>query len=477
MAMKATQHPYYLCGKPNVGNNHRTIHSLQDGSVLAEVAYADAEAIETAIATMHTAMPSLRKLSSIQRRTNCEKVYAGLLNRQEDFARIIAQEAGKPIKTARGEVARALTTFRLAMEESTRIVGEQLPVDIDERSQGYHCIVERVAAGPAIFITPFNFPLNLVAHKVAPALACGCPFLLKPSDRTPLTALLLGELLLQTDLPPGAWSILPASVEHAATMVSDPRVRIVSFTGSVKVGWELQARAIGKRVLLELGSNSAIIVEPDADIHEAVSRIVPAAFGYAGQSCISVQRIYLHKKIASAAMEELVKQTKALRVGAPLDEDTDVARMIDLAAAKRIEQWVDEAIAGGAKLLCGGYRNEAVYMPTLLTHVPGNARLACEEVFGPVAIIEEYEEFSDVLVQVNKSALGIHAGIFTRDFFKARQAFEALEVGGVIINDVPTVRIDAMPYGGVKQSGLGREGVRYAIEHFTELKTMLARYA
>jgi acyl-CoA reductase-like NAD-dependent aldehyde dehydrogenase len=475
--MNVSKRPYYLCGKPEVSNNSRTVRSLHDGSVLAEVCYADPSAMEQAIAAMHNAMPGFRKLSGFDRRAMCEKVYNGLLNRREECARLIAQEAGKPIRTARGEVDRALTTFRLAVEESTRISGTQLPVDMDQRSQGYHCTVERVAVGPAVLITPFNFPLNLVAHKVAPALACGCPFLLKPSDRTPLTALLLGELLMQADAPAGFWSILPLAVEHVTALVSDPRVRVVSFTGSVKVGWELQARSVGKRVLLELGSNSAVILEPDADIHDAVARIVPAAFGYAGQSCISVQRIYVHKSIASAAIEQLVQATTALRVGLPLDESTDVSGLIDLAAAQRVEQWVREAVLGGAKVLCGGHRDGVVYFPTLLTGVPVQARLAREEVFGPVAVIEEYEDFREVLGRVNQSPLGIHAGIFTRDLFKARQAFETLEVGGVIINDVPTVRLDAMPYGGVKQSGLGREGVRYAIEHFTDLKAMLVRYA
>ena len=475
--MTSPRKPYYLCGKPEFSDTLRGVNSLQDGSVLAEVAYADAAAIERALVGMTDSMPIMRKLGAIQRRNNCEAVYTALLKRAEEFARLIAQEAGKPIKTARAEVARALTTFRLAVEESTRITGVQLPVDIDERSEGYYCIVERVAAGPAVFITPFNFPLNLVAHKVAPALACGCPFLLKPSDRTPLTALLLGELLMQANLPPGSWSILPCDVQHVPTMVQDSRVRIVSFTGSVKVGWELQARAVGKRILLELGSNSAVVVEPDADIFQATSRIVPGAFGYAGQSCISVQRIFLHHSIAPQALKQLVEKTSALRVGAPLDESTDVSCMIDQAASRRVEQWVQQAVDGGAKLLCGGRRDGAFYLPTLLTNVPANAHLACEEAFAPVAMIEEYDDFSQVLKKVNEPSLGIHAGIFTRDLFKARQAFEILEVGGVIINDVPTVRIDAMPYGGVKQSGLGREGVRFAIEEFCELKTMLVRYA
>ncbi len=475
--MTAPRKPYYLFGKPEFRDTVRTVKSLQDGSILAEVTYADAQAVQQALAAMTVVMPKMRKLSAIQRRKSCDVVYTGLLNRAEEFARLIAQEAGKPIKTARAEVARALTTFRLAMEESTRIAGVQLPVDIDERSEGYYCVVERVAAGPAVFITPFNFPLNLVAHKVAPALACGCPFLLKPSDRTPLTALLLGELLTQANLPHGSWSILPCDVQHVTTMVQYPGVRIVSFTGSVKVGWELQTKAVGKHILLELGSNSAVVVEPDVDITEAVSRIVPAAFGYAGQSCISVQRIFLHHRIAPQAIKQLVEKTSALRMGAPLDESTDVSCMIDQDAAQRVEQWVHQAVDGGAKLLCGGRRDGAFYLPTLLTHVPPKAHLACEEAFAPVAIIEEYEDFSQVLAKVNQSSLGIHAGIFTRDLFKARQAFETLQVGGVIINDAPTVRIDAMPYGGVKQSGLGREGVRFAIEEFCELKTMLVRYA
>ena len=475
--MTAPRKPYYLFGKPEFRDTVRTVKSLQDGSILAEVTYADAQAVQQALAAMTVVMPKMRKLSAIQRRKSCDVVYTGLLNRAEEFARLIAQEAGKPIKTARAEVARALTTFRLAMEESTRIAGVQLPVDIDERSEGYYCVVERVAAGPAVFITPFNFPLNLVAHKVAPALACGCPFLLKPSDRTPLTALLLGELLTQANLPHGSWSILPCDVQHVTTMVQYPGVRIVSFTGSVKVGWELQTKAVGKHILLELGSNSAVVVEPDVDITEAVSRIVPAAFGYAGQSCISVQRIFLHHRIAPQAIKQLVEKTSALRMGAPLDESTDVSCMIDQDAAQRVEQWVHQAVDGGAKLLCGGRRDGAFYLPTLLTHVPPKAHLACEEAFAPVAIIEEYEDFSQVLAKVNQSSLGIHAGIFTRDLFKARQAFETLQVGGVIINDAPTVRIDAMPYGGVKQSGLGREGVRFAIEEFCALKTMLVRYA
>jgi acyl-CoA reductase-like NAD-dependent aldehyde dehydrogenase len=467
-------HPFWLCGRPADGPKHE-IRSPDDGSVIGTVAQAGSEQIKQALEALRHSFPDLQRMSSYQRMEICRKVYEGLIARQEEFAYIIALEAGKPIRTAQAEVERALTTFRLAVEESTRIGGVQLPVDIDQRSQDYHCVIERKPVGPCLFITPFNFPLNLVAHKVAPALACGCPFILKPSDRTPMTALLLGELLSKADLPIGSWSILPTPVENIAGMVTDPVIQLISFTGSAKVGWNLQRLATGKRVLLELGSNSAVAVEPDADIEDAVDRIVTGAFGYAGQSCISVQRIFLHQSIAEHVTSELVAQTQKLVIGSPLSQDTDVGPMIDQVAAERIEEWVLEATRGGAKILIGGKRRGAIYEPTLLAHVPSNSRLVCEEAFGPVAVIEVYDEFERMLVSVNDSQFGLQAGLFTRDLVKARMAFDHLEVGAVIINDVPTMRIDAMPYGGVKASGIGREGVHFAIEHMTELKTLIVR--
>ncbi|HMD55506.1 MAG TPA: aldehyde dehydrogenase family protein [Phycisphaerae bacterium] len=473
--MTAPRHyPFWLFGRPADGS-HWEIRSPFDGAVVASVACAGPEQIQLAMTAMRDSGKELARLSAFERREICRKVYEGLVARQEEFVYSIVLEAGKPIRTARAEVDRALTTFRLAVEESTRIAGMQLPVDIDSRSQNYHCIIQRVPVGPCLFITPFNFPLNLVAHKVAPALACGCPFILKPSDRTPITALILGELLSDSGLPSGSWSILPTPVENVPRMVADPVIRLVSFTGSAAVGWNLQRLAIGKRIILELGSNSAVAVEPDADLDSAVELIVNGAFGYSGQSCISVQRIFLHQSIADNFISELVARTRKLVVGSPIDQATDVGPMIDEAAARRIEEWIGEAVQGGAKVLTGGSRRGVFYEPTLLTNVPADTRLVCEEAFGPVAVIETYIDFERMLNRINDSDFGLQAGLFTRDLTKMHKAFATLEVGAVIINDVPTIRLDAMPYGGVKNSGLGREGVHFAIEHMTELKTLITR--
>ncbi len=464
---------FYLVGKPASSELKAGVRNPFNGEMVAEVCQANAEQVERAIAGMVEAYAELRRWPSWRRTKACEHVHRRLIERAKEFARTIALEAGKPIKTARGEVARAITTFKLAAEEATRIVGEQLPVDIDERGTGYHAVVERVPIGPASFFTPYNFPLNLVAHKVGPAMACGCPFIVKPSERTPLTALLLGELLAETEFPAGSWSVLPCDRQTSRPLVTDERIKVFSFTGSPEVGWKLKAAAGKKAIVLELGNNSAVIVEGDANVAEAVKRIVPAAFGYAGQSCISVQRIYLHASIATEATRQLVEATQKLKVGDPLDEATDVGPMIDEAAAARLESWIAES---GGEVLYGGSRKGTMFEPTLVRGVQAGSKLGCEEAFGPVAILETYSDFDDVLRQVNATRYGLQAGIFTRNLFKVRQAFETLDVGGLVVNDVPTTRIDNMPYGGVKDSGIGREGVRYAMEHFLERKVMLTRF-
>lgn len=469
------QHQLWLNGTRTMGTPQE-LRAPGSGQLLGQVHFASARQVEAAIGGMVEAFGQLRRWSSHQRQQACAVVHRRLAERAEEFARTIALEAGKPIRTARGEVARAVTTFQLAVEESTRIVGEQLPVDIDARSQGYHAVVERVPVGPCSFITPFNFPLNLVAHKVAPALAAGCPFVIKPAERTPLTALLLGELLAEAGLPAGAFSVLPCERSVAAPLVTDDRIELLSFTGSPEVGWKMKAEAGRKAVVLELGNNSAVIVEPDADVADAAARMVTGAFGYAGQSCISVQRIFLHEAVADDVQARLIAGAAALRVGDVLDEATDVGPMVDEAAAKRAESWIAEAVGRGARVLIGGTREGAYLAPTLLENVPADAKLACQEVFAPVAVIIRYTDFADALRQVNATAYGLQAGVFTRDLFKARQAFETLDVAGVIINDVPTMRIDNMPYGGMKTSGHGREGVRYAIEHFTQRKVLVTRY-
>jgi acyl-CoA reductase-like NAD-dependent aldehyde dehydrogenase len=443
-----------------------------DGHAVGEVPQASAGQVEAAIAGMVAAQPALDRLPAHRRAAACAQVHRRLAERAEEFARIIAMEAGKPIRTARGEVQRALSTFHLAAEEATRIGGEQLPVDIDARGEGYWAVVERFPVGPCAFVTPFNFPLNLVAHKVAPALAAGCAFVVKPSERTPLTALLLGELLAETDLPAGAFSVLPCDREGARPLVTDDRVRLLSFTGSPQVGFKMKAEAGKKAVVLELGNNSAVIVEPETDLADAAPRIVGGAFGYAGQSCISVQRIYLHEAIAEEAVRRLVAATERLVVGDPLDEKTDVGPVIDRAAADRLERWIAES---GGDVLCGGRREGTLLWPTLVRQPRPGAALVREEAFGPVAIIETYRDFEEVLARVDGSKFGLQAGLFSRDVQKIRRAFRTLAVGGLVVNDVPTTRIDNMPYGGVKDSGMGREGVKYAIEHMTERRVLLLR--
>lgn len=470
----AKEYGFYLAGELARSEVRAAVRNPFNQEVLAEVCQASAEQVETAMAAAAGAFGVFGKWPGHRRAEACGRVYRGLVERAEEFARCIALEAGKPIKAARGEVERAITTFRVAAEEATRIGGEQLPVDIDARSAMYHAVVERFPIGPVSFFTPFNFPLNLVAHKVAPAMAAGCPFIVKPSERTPCTALLLGELLVGAELPVGSWSIVPCDRAVGRVLVTDDRIKLFSFTGSPEVGWGLKASAGKKAVVLELGNNSAVIVEPDCvDLAEAVGRIVTAAFSYAGQSCISVQRIYLHEVIAKEATRMLVEATRKLKVGDPMDEATTVGPLMDEAAAVRVKKWID---ASGGEVLCGGGVKGSLVEPTLVRGVNRDSKLACEEVFGPVAIIETYSDFGEVLGRVNATRYGLQAGLFTRDLFKVRQAFMTLEVGGLVVNDVPTTRVDNMPYGGVKDSGFGREGVKYAIEGMTERRVLLTRY-
>lgn len=467
--------PIYLAGKPLRTPHRVIIKSPGSRRVVGQTFNADMHHARQAVAAVEKGQKKLAALSSWQRRDICQNVLDYLQTHRERLAQCICLEAGKPITAARGEVDRALTTFRLAVEESTRVDGYQPTADIDARSSHYYAVVERVAAGPCVCITPFNFPLNLVAHKLAPAMACGCPFILKPSERTPLTALLLGEALCRSGLPPESWSILPCDTDVARYLTNAAPVRVVSFTGSVGVGYEIQRQAIGKKVILELGSNSAVILEPDTDLDDAVGRIVPAAFGFAGQSCISVQKIFIHERIAGDAIAKIVPKVRQLRVGNPVLAATDVGPLIDEASAIRIEQWVSSAVEAGAKVLTGGVRRGAYYAPTLLVDVPPTAEISHNEAFGPVALIIKYAGIADAIKQVNASRFGLQLGLFSDSVAVTRRVFKDAQVGALVVNDVPTTRIDALPYGGVKASGIGREGVRWAIAELTELKTMIVR--
>jgi acyl-CoA reductase-like NAD-dependent aldehyde dehydrogenase len=374
-------------------------------------------------------------------------------------------------------VSRAVSTFRWGAEEARRWSGELQRLDTDPAATGRMALVRRAPRGPVLGIAPFNFPLNLVAHKVAPAVAVGAPVVVKPAPATPLSALLIGEMLAGTDLPAGAWSVLTVDNEVAAQLVRDPRLPVVSFTGSVPVGWSIRDAVPRKHVTLELGGNGAVVVAPDQADDEslswAASRIATFAMYQAGQSCISVQRVFAHRDVAEALTERLVEAVAKLVTGDPTDAATDVGPMIDERAARRVESWVDEALSSGARLLVGGRRDGAAYAPTVLTHVPPTAKVACEEVFGPVVLIDAVDSVDEAFARVNDSRFGLQAGVFTRDLRIAFRAARELQVGGVVVGDVPSYRADQMPYGGVKDSGVGREGVRSAMEDLTQERVLV----
>lgn len=473
--MLKANYPYYLANKPEEPNHDMEVIDKYTGEVASRVAMADAAAIDRAIAAAAKAAEPMRKLGAYQRQAVLNHCVKRFTERAEELAQALCVEAGKPIRDSRGETTRLIDTFRIAAEESVRMTGEVMPLDISARAKNYTGMWKRVPIGPVSFITPFNFPLNLGAHKVAPAIAAGCPFVLKPSEKTPIGALVIGEVLAETELPEGAFSILPSRIEDAHLFVEDERIKLLSFTGSTAVGWNLKAKAGKKKVLLELGGNAAVIVDADADIDDAVERIIFGAFYQSGQSCIGVQRIIVHESVYGMFVEKLVAATKKLKTGNPKDEDTFVGPMISEKEAERIEAWVQSAVKRGAKLLCGGSRKGALMEPTLMENVPKDEPLCAKEAFGPIAVLSKFSDFDAALAEVNNSEFGLQAGIFTRDIYKAQRAWNELEVGGVIIGDVPSWRVDHMPYGGVKNSGLGREGIKFAMEEMTEIRLFVLR--
>ncbi len=475
--MLKSTYPYYLANRAVSANADLVVKSKYTGEPVARVAQADAATIDRAIAAAVAAFEHTRKMPSYQRQAILNHVVRRVTERQEELAYALCMEAGKPIRDARGEVTRLMDTFRVAAEESVRMTGEYLPLDISKRAEGYEGMWKRFPTGPCAFISPFNFPLNLVAHKVAPAIAVGCPFVLKPASWTPIGALILGEILAETDLPEGAFSILPCTREAAVALTIDERIKLLSFTGSPEVGWALKARAGKKKVVLELGGNAACIVDEGVDLEHAAERIIFGAFYQSGQSCISVQRIIAHAEVYEKLKQLLRERTAKLKAGDPLDEETFLGPIISEHDAKRVEQWVNEAVAGGARLICGGKRNGVFYDATLLENVGPHKRVTCQEIFGPVATMQPFTDFRDAVRIANDSVYGLQAGVFTNNLDHAFYAFNELEVGGVVINDVPSFRVDHMPYGGVKNSGLGREGVRFAMEEMTEIRLMVMNRA
>jgi acyl-CoA reductase-like NAD-dependent aldehyde dehydrogenase len=470
-----TQTGFLLCGKEWTEGEALEVRSPWDQGLVGRVTIATRADARQAV---HHAVASLRRARALprwKRREILEDVAAALIEQKERFAQLIVAEAGKPVRLARAEVDRAVLTFKTAAEEAARLGGESLPLDLTEGNEGRWGLVQRFPVGPVLAITPFNFPLNLVAHKVAPAMAAGCPVILKPAPETPFTALALGEVILKAGWHKEALAVLPLSDADTAWLAEkEDRIKLVSFTGSAKVGWELKARSGRKRVLLELGGNAALIVHGDwPDLDEAAIRTAHAAFDYAGQSCVSLQRVFVERCVYQTFLWKVVEQTAKLPAGNPSDEATEIGPLIHLADAERVESWIKEAVAGGAKLVAGGERHGSVVTPAILTATKPGMKLRDEEGFGPVVVIEPYEDFEQALADVNRSKYGLQAGLLTRDAGRILTAYRELEVGALIVGDTPCWRAESMPFGGVKDSGLGREGIRSAIEEMTEPRMLV----
>lgn len=468
-------YPLYLNNKAVLPNTDLEVTDKFTGEVAFRTALATPDVIDEGIAGAVRAAEPMARMPSYERQAVLQHCVDRFKERFDELAYALCVEAGKPIKDSEGEVTRLIDTFRIAAEESVRMYGEAMPLDISPRAKGYQAIWKRYPIGPCSFISPFNFPLNLAAHKIAPAIAVGCSFVMKPASKTPLGALIMGEVLAETNLPEGAFSILPASRDGADLFTEDERLKLLSFTGSPGVGWDLKAKSGKKKVVLELGGNAAVIIDHDADLDDALERVIFGAFYQSGQSCIGVQRIIIHESVYDRFKDMLVARTKTLVAGDPKDRNTFIGPMISEGEAKRLKGWIDEAVEGGAKLLCGGHRAGNMLEATLLEHVDRDAKALNEEAFGPLAILQKFSHFDEALEEVNHSKFGLQAGIFTRDLFKMFDAWDRLEVGGVVINDVPSYRVDNMPYGGVKDSGLGREGIKFAMEDMTEIRNLVIR--
>lgn len=468
------EHPFFLAGDWKRSGNPLPVTNPYDDSLVGTTWLAGDEELEAASAAALNAAPVMAALPAYERAGILRRAAGEIAARREAIGRTIAGEAGKALRDALGEVDRCASTFEAAADEARRIEGTVIPMDLAPHGKGRIAFTRRFPVGPIAAISPFNFPFNLAAHKLAPAIAAGNPVVLKPATKTPLSALVLAEVLETAGLPAGALSVLPMTRQTGDRLVTDDRYKLLTFTGSSAVGWSLKARAGKKKVVLELGGNAGVIVDETADLDFAARRIAVGGFALAGQSCISVQRVYVHSSAFDRFAASLVGRIEALKVGDPLDPGTDVGPMIDVGEAERVHEWVEEAVKGGARLLTGGRRlGRSLYAPTILADVPETARICTQEVFAPLVGLYRFDDFEDATARVNRSSYGLQAGVFTNDLARALRAHEVLDVGGVIVNDVSAWRIDHMPYGGVKDSGIGREGPRYAIEEMMETRILV----
>lgn len=463
----------YLAGEWVGSVNSIEVRSPYDGKLVGRAAAATKADYTKAITAAQKAFAHTRKLHSYQREAILHQIANEIEKNTERLARSISLEMGKVIRDARGEVARAVSTFRVAAEEAKRLPGEILDLDWLPGHEERTGLVRRFPIGVIAGISPFNFPLNLVAHKVASAIASGNTIVLKPASKTPLVALMLAEIVDKTDLPKGAFSVLPGSAQEASALLEDERVKLITFTGSSAVGWHIKQNCGKKKVVLELGGNAGVIVADDADLDLAVQRLIYGGFSVNGQSCISVQRIFVHEKVYSRFLRKFATLVRGLKVGSPLNDKTDVSAMVDKESTQQVKSWIAEAVAGGAKILVGGTVRRGVLLPTVLTNVKPRMNVCLKEVFAPLVDIFKYRDFKKAVREVNNSTYGLQAGVFTNRLDDVMYAFREIEVGGVVINDVPTYRADHMPYGGVKDSGMQREGIRYAIEDMTEVKILV----
>ncbi len=467
-------HPIFLAGRWVDSPDVLEVANPAKTGELAGTTYNATEAqYEEAVEAAVAAFEVTRRLPAYERGRILREVSAGIRERREELGRLLALEAGKPIRDALVEVDRAVLTFRLGAEEAERMTGELIPLDLMPASKDRVGITRRFPIGPIAAISPFNFPLNLAAHKLSPAIASGNPIVLKPPSKDPLTMLTVAEIIESAGVPQGMVSILPMTRELGDRMVADERFKLLTFTGSPSVGWRMKERAGKKKVVLELGGNAGVIVDKTADLDWAVKRSLVGAFAYAGQVCISVQRMFVHEDVWDAFMDKFLAGVATLKVGDPLDPTTDVGPMVDEHQASRTQRWVDEAVAMGGTILAGGRADGTFFPPTVLTDVPVTAQVCSNEAFAPLVVAFKFGDFDEAIRRVNDSMFGLQTGVFTNDLAGAWRAFDQLEVGGVIVNDVPTYRIDHMPYGGVKDSGLGREGLRWAIEDMTEIRIMV----
>ena len=469
-----TDHPIYLAGRWVESPRRLEVDDPAHPGQLAGSTYlATEEQYEQAAQAAVSGFEAMKALPTYERAAALRHISAGIAARRDELATLISRESGKSIRDARVEADRGVLVFRLAAEEAERLGGETMPLDIAPAHKGRHALTRRFPVGPVAGISPFNFPLNLAAHKVAPAIAAGCSIVLKPPSRDPLTMLVVAEIIDEAGLPDGAVSVLPMDRTLGDRLVEDERFKLLSFTGSPVVGWRMKERAGKKPVVLELGGNAGAIVDAGADLDWAVKRALVGSFAFSGQVCISVQRLFVHEDVWEPFMERFVAGAAALRTGDPLDPATDIGPMVDAGAVERTERWVSEAVADGARVLTGGHADGLFFEPTVIVDAARSAQVCTEEAFAPLVVAFPFNDIEAAFAEVNASRFGLQAGVFTNDLAHAWRAFEALEVGGVIINDVPTYRVDHMPYGGVKESGIGREGLRWAIEDMTELRLMV----